>query len=83
MSKIFHDDIHGPIELCPLAVKIIDTMEFQRPRNIKQLGSAYMVFTSTSHNRFEHSIGVAHLARSLINEIARNQPELNISRAEN
>ena len=79
MSKIFHDDIHGPIELCPLAVKIIDTMEFQRLRNIKQLGSAYMVFPSASHNRFEHSIGVAHLARSLINEIARNQPELNIT----
>jgi len=79
MSKIFQDDIHGPIELCSLAVKIIDTPEFQRLRNIKQLGSAYFVFPSASHNRFEHSIGTAHLARSLIHEIALNQPELGIT----
>lgn len=79
MTKVFQDDIHGPIELSLLAIKIIDTPEFQRLRNIKQLGSAYYVFPSASHNRFEHSIGTAHLARSLINEIARNQPELNIT----
>ena len=79
MSKIFQDDIHGPIEICELGVKIIDTPEFQRLRNIKQLGSAYLVFPSASHNRFEHSIGTAYLARQLINEIASNQPELQIS----
>jgi len=79
MTKVFQDDIHGPIELSLIAVKIIDTPEFQRLRNIKQLGSAYYVFPSASHNRFEHSIGTAHLARSLINEIATNQPELNIT----
>jgi len=79
MSKIFQDDIHGPIELSLTSVKIIDTPEFQRLRNIKQLGSCYFVFPSASHNRFEHSIGTAHLARSLINEISKNQPELNIT----
>lgn len=79
MSKIFQDDIHGPIEICDLGVKIIDTPEFQRLRNIKQLGSAYLVFPSASHNRFEHSIGTAYLARQLINEIASNQPELQIT----
>lgn len=79
MSKIFQDDIHGPIEICAFGVKIIDTFEFQRLRNIKQLGSGYYVFPSASHNRFEHSIGTAYLARSLITEIATNQPELNIT----
>jgi len=79
MSKIFQDDIHGPIELSMISTKIIDTPEFQRLRNIKQLGSAYYVFPSASHNRFEHSIGVAHLARSLINEISLSQPELAIT----
>lgn len=79
MSKIFQDDIHGPIEICSIGAKIIDTPEFQRLRNIKQLGSGYYVFPSASHNRFEHSIGTAYLARSLINEIATNQPELGIT----
>ena len=58
MGKLFQDSIHGTIELSPISVKIVDTPEFQRLRNIKQLGSAYYVFGSASHNRFEHSIGV-------------------------
>ena len=57
-----YDIIHGSIEIEPLAKKIIDTKEFQRLRNIKQLGCCNYVFPSASHTRFEHSIGVYHLA---------------------
>ncbi|XP_051250959.1 deoxynucleoside triphosphate triphosphohydrolase SAMHD1 [Dicentrarchus labrax] len=39
-SKVFNDPIHGHMELHPLLVKIIDTPQFQRLRNIKQLGGA-------------------------------------------
>ena len=78
MGKLFQDSIHGTIELSPISVKIVDTPEFQRLRNIKQLGSAYYVFGSASHNRFEHSIGVAHLARSLMFTLKMKQPELEI-----
>ncbi|XP_073710074.1 uncharacterized protein [Misgurnus anguillicaudatus] len=77
--KIFNDSIHGHIELHPLLVKIIDTPQFQRLRNIKQLGGAYWVFPGASHNRFEHSIGVAYLAGCLINSLQEKQPELNIT----
>ena len=59
MGKIFQDSVHGTIELSPTSIQIVDTPEFQRLRNIKQLGAAYYVFSSASHNRFEHSIGVA------------------------
>ena len=58
------DSVHGQIFICPKAKEIIDTKEFQRLRNIKQLGAIYQVFTGASHNRFEHSIGVYYLARS-------------------
>ena len=57
-----YDPIHGLISVCPLAKKIIDTEEFQRLRNIKQLGCCYYVFQGASHNRFEHSLGVYYLA---------------------
>lgn len=55
--QVFNDPIHGHIELHPLLIKIIDTPQFQRLRNIKQLGGTYFVFPGASHNRFEHSIG--------------------------
>ena len=35
---IINDPIHGHIELHPLLLKIIDTPQFQRLRDIKQLG---------------------------------------------
>ncbi|KAJ8361309.1 hypothetical protein SKAU_G00178340 [Synaphobranchus kaupii] len=63
---IFNDPIHGSIELHPYLVFIIDTPEFQRLRYIKQMGSVYFVYPGACHNRFEHSIGVAHLAGELI-----------------
>lgn len=78
--KVFNDPIHGHVELHPLLIKIIDTPQFQRLRNIKQLGGAYFVFPGASHNRFEHSIGVCHLAGRLLEALNERQPELLISR---
>ena len=57
------DSVHGQINLCHRVMQIVDTKEFQRLRNIKQLGKIYHVFTGASHNRFEHSLGVFHLAK--------------------
>ncbi|XP_071176964.1 deoxynucleoside triphosphate triphosphohydrolase SAMHD1-like [Mytilus edulis] len=69
MSKIFNDSIHGTITLHPLLIKIIDTPQFQRLRNIKQLGGCYFVYPSASHNRFEHSIGTCFLASKLAHQL--------------
>uniref|UniRef100_A0A7N6AY99 Deoxynucleoside triphosphate triphosphohydrolase SAMHD1 n=1 Tax=Anabas testudineus TaxID=64144 RepID=A0A7N6AY99_ANATE len=78
-SKVFNDPIHGHVELHPLLIKIIDTPQFQRLRYIKQLGGIYFVFPGASHNRFEHSIGVGHLAGQLLQALNERQPELLIS----
>ncbi|XP_062925474.1 deoxynucleoside triphosphate triphosphohydrolase SAMHD1-like [Mobula hypostoma] len=77
-TKVFNDPIHGHIEMHPLLVCIIDTPQFQRLHFIKQLGGAYLVYPGASHNRFEHSIGVAHLAGKLVKVLARHQPELQV-----
>ena len=55
--KIVNDNVHGYIRLHPICVKIMDTPEFQKLRNLKQLGVVYFVYPGASHNRFEHSLG--------------------------
>ncbi|XP_069508218.1 deoxynucleoside triphosphate triphosphohydrolase SAMHD1 [Ambystoma mexicanum] len=78
IMKVFNDPIHGHIELHPLLIRIIDTPQFQRLRYIKQLGGCYYVFPGASNNRFEHSIGVGHLAGCLVRALHERQSELQI-----
>ena len=49
--EIFNDPIHGFIQVHPLLVKIIHTPQFERLKDIKQLGVCYWVFPGASHNR--------------------------------
>ncbi|XP_061113207.1 deoxynucleoside triphosphate triphosphohydrolase SAMHD1-like [Conger conger] len=79
IRKVFNDPIHGHIEMHPLLVSIIDTPQFQRLRHIKQLGAVYFVYPGACHNRFEHSVGVGHLAGQLVQALNKRQPELLIS----
>lgn len=79
MNKTIYDPIHKYMDFEPLLLEIINTIEFQRLRDIKQLGLCYYVFPGASHNRFEHSLGVSYLSGLLINTLKINQPELNIS----
>uniref|UniRef100_A0A3Q2E1K2 HD domain-containing protein n=1 Tax=Cyprinodon variegatus TaxID=28743 RepID=A0A3Q2E1K2_CYPVA len=78
-EMIFKDPIHGTIELHPLLVKIIDTPQFQRLRNIKQLGAVSYVYPGATHSRFEHSIGVAYLAGEILKSIREKQQDLGIT----
>ncbi|XP_073697745.1 deoxynucleoside triphosphate triphosphohydrolase SAMHD1-like isoform X2 [Garra rufa] len=72
-GKVFNDPIHGHIELHPLLVKIIDTPQFQRLRHIKQLGGTHLVYPGATHTRFEHSLGMAYLAGSMIKVLQEEQ----------
>ncbi|KAH9121446.1 hypothetical protein LEN26_010672 [Aphanomyces euteiches] len=78
--KVFNDQIHGYISMSELCVSIIDTPQFQRLRDLKQLGTLYYVFPGASHNRFEHSLGVAHLAGATVERFQTTQPELEITK---
>ena len=73
MSKIktIFDPIHGHITITEAMRKFIDTPEFQALRWKQQLGVASFVFPSATHNRFEHSIGVSHLAGIMVETIQK------------
>ena len=77
--KLINDTIHGQISLSKIAIKIIDTPVFQRLRNIKQLGACTYIFPTATHSRFEHSIGVAHLAKEFLRNLVINSDNLNVT----
>lgn len=51
------DPVHGWIEYPEIIFEIVDTIEFQRLRNIRQLGVSSWVFAGGLHTRFEHCLG--------------------------
>ncbi|MFT4884681.1 MAG: HD superfamily phosphohydrolase, partial [Natronomonas sp.] len=56
------DSVHDHITVEGVAEDLLDTPAVQRLRRIKQLGTAELVYPSANHTRFEHSLGVYHLA---------------------
>ncbi|KAG5240816.1 deoxynucleoside triphosphate triphosphohydrolase SAMHD1 [Salix suchowensis] len=72
-SKKVRDNVHGNIYLDPLSLKFVDTEEFQRLRDLKQLGLTYMVYPGAVHSRFEHSLGVFSLAGEAVHRIKAQQ----------
>lgn len=62
LTNSIYDNIHGFIKLTSLEYEIVNSPFFQRLRNIKQLGLLDYVFPGAIHNRFNHSLGVLHVA---------------------
>jgi len=75
-KKNTNDEIYESLDLCPVSMALIDTEVFQRLRNICQLGSSQYVYMCANHNRFQHSLGVAHLAEKMCKTIKEEQPQL-------
>jgi hypothetical protein len=78
-SCTFNDPIHGNIAMGGLCLRIIDTKEFQRLRNLKQLGTCDYVYPGATHSRFSHSIGVGYYAETLLKNLKANQHYLDIT----
>ena len=56
------DPIHDFVRVNSNELKIIDTPIFQRLRRIRQLSGAHLIYPGAQHTRFEHSLGVMHIA---------------------
>ena len=72
------DVIHGDIDINEdIFIDLIETKEFQRLRNIKQIGLSYVSFPTAEHSRFSHSIGVYHLGTRMI-EVLENKTNIDL-----
>lgn len=58
----FRDPIHVFVTLDSDERRIVDSRPFQRLRHIHQLATSFFIFPGATHKRFEHSLGVMHLA---------------------
>ncbi|WP_123537303.1 HD domain-containing protein [Halosimplex salinum] len=63
------DSVHDHIAVEGCAADLLDTPPVQRLRRIKQLGTVTFVYPSANHTRFEHSLGVYHLADEALSHL--------------
>ena len=68
------DPVHNFISLREQERKLLDTAAMQRLRGIKQLAMAHLVYPGALHTRFDHSLGVLHVA-GLMAEALRLSPD--------
>jgi HD superfamily phosphohydrolase len=67
--KVIKDSVHDYIEVSGVARALLDTPALQRLRHVSQLGTAGFVYPSANHTRFEHSLGVYHLANEALSHL--------------
>ncbi len=65
-KKLFRDYLYKYVQIEYILIfDIVKTREFQRLRRISQLGGTHVIFHTSTHNRFEHSLGTYELARKI------------------
>jgi uncharacterized protein len=75
MERIYRDAVHNIIRVRmdsaegALIAALVDSMEFQRLRRVRQLGLAYFAYQTAEHSRFTHSLGVFHLATRILDRL--------------
>ncbi|MDI6711219.1 MAG: HD domain-containing protein [Bacillota bacterium] len=67
------DPIHGMIRLKASEVALIKHEAFQRLNRIRQLAMTYKVYPGATHTRWEHSLGVMHIASQMMERLYRRK----------
>lgn len=78
--KVVHDGLWGTLKIDPAEICFLDTPLIQRLRQIHQTGCSYFTFPSTTHTRFEHTLGVMLKVEQLGEAIIKNPKEKRLDR---
>lgn len=79
-TDAIRDPVWKHIYLSPPLIRLIQCKEFQNLHHIKQLGPTYLVYPGATHTRFNHSLGVFHIARRMILNLVKSflSPDLTL-----
>lgn len=67
MEKAFLDPVHGFILINEQwLLRLVDSVEFQRLRRIRQLGASFGTYHGAEHTRFGHSLGAMHIMQRML-----------------
>lgn len=77
-GKAIRDPVWGYIHIPDPVLALVDTEDFQRLRTITQLGFVNLVYPGARHSRFEHSLGVFHLAKQFLLRLLSSDPPLEL-----
>jgi HD superfamily phosphohydrolase len=74
-NKFIHDPLWGTVEIKGYEQCLLDNPLLQRLRQIHQTGCAFATYPSATHTRFEHTIGVMHLAGKMAESLRKRYPK--------
>src|ERR1700740_2739572 len=75
MSIRVRDPVHNFIRLSGPQVKLVGPRAVQRLRGIRQLAMANLVYPGALHTRFDHTLGVAHVAGEMADALGLDTEE--------
>lgn len=64
-KKVIRDNLHGDIEFFPEEMRLLHTAGFERLHGCRQLGLTHLIYPGAKHSRFEHVLGVMHVATQI------------------
>lgn len=70
MTLEIRDPVHKTFWIEPDEVPVLDHPYVQRLRHIRQLGFVPLIYPGAVHDRFQHSLGVMHLAGTWYDQLA-------------
>ena len=82
-GKLIVDSVHGDIHLTEREWLILDTLAFQRLRNLKQLGMGQITYPNATHTRFAHSVGALGIMARILAVAKANNYRLTKYQQEN
>ncbi|MEI7731175.1 MAG: HD domain-containing protein [Verrucomicrobiota bacterium] len=69
IDRRIRDTVHGFVALTAEESALLDTPALQRLRRVRQLAMASLVYPGAVHTRFDHTLGVLHIANMMCDRL--------------